>query len=84
MCFKLGDKRYTVVYLDHPSNPRETRHSERAYGRIGCYFQYELTKEKPLQLQYRIWLQEGEMTVAQAERLHRDFVEPPTVEVKVK
>src|SRR5262249_23664788 len=70
MCFKFGDKRYTVAYLDHPSNPREARHSERAYGRFGYYFKYELTKEKPLRLSYRIWLQEGEMTGEQVAKLH--------------
>ena len=28
--------------------PARGRHSERAYGRFGCYFEYELTAEKPL------------------------------------
>lgn len=84
VCFKLGDQRYTVAYLDHASNPREARHSERAYGRFGYYFQYQLTMEKPLRLTYRLWLQDGEMTGDQVKTLHRDFNEPPKVDVKVK
>lgn len=73
MSFVLGEKRYTVVYLDHPSNPKESRHSERDYGRMGSYFEYTLTKDKPLTLRYQIWLQEGELTVAQASELSRRF-----------
>jgi len=73
MSFVLGDKRYTVVYLDHPSNPKESRHSERDYGRMGSYFEYTLTKAKPLLVRYQIWLQEGEMTVPQAGELSRKF-----------
>lgn len=82
MSFVIGEQRYTVAYLDHPTNPKEARHSERAYGRFGYYFTHELTKEKPLRLVYRLRLQRGEMTAEQVERLHRDFAEPPTVEVK--
>src|SRR4051794_4909760 len=29
---------------DKPTNPKEARFSERPYGRIGSYFQYELTE----------------------------------------
>ena len=78
MSFVLGDKRYTVVYLDHPSNPKESRHSERDYGRMGSYFEYTLTKEKPLKVRYEIWLQEGEMTMPQASQLSRQFATQTT------
>ena len=79
MSFLVGGKRYTCLYLDHPSNPKEARQSERAYGRIGTYFEYNLTKEKPLKVQYRLWVQEGEMTVEQCEAMSKAFVEPPKV-----
>ena len=82
MSFTLGEKRYTVVYLDHPDNPKEARGSERTYGRIGSYFEYDLTEDKPLMVNYRIWLQEGEMTVDQCEALSRDFTDPVKVVVK--
>lgn len=84
MSFVLDGKRYTVVYLDHPSNPKEARQSERAYGRIGTYFEYDLTPEKPLKVQYRLWFQEGEPTVEQCEALSRAFVERPTAQLQVR
>jgi hypothetical protein len=82
MSFVLGDKRYTVAYLNHPSNPGESRWSERDYGRFGCYFPYELTENKPLLATYRVWLQDGEMTVPQVEALHTGFVNPLEGSVK--
>lgn len=82
MSFVLGGRRYTVAYLDRPQNPKEARFSERDYGRFGSYFEYTLTADKPLLLDYRIWLQDGEMTGAAVNRLDRDLVEPPVVTVK--
>lgn len=82
MSFVLGDQRYTVAYLDHPNNPGEKRYSERDYGRFGCYFEYDLTKDRPLILNHRVWLQKGEMTQAQVEELSREFTAPPKVTVK--
>jgi hypothetical protein len=82
MSFVLDGKRYTALYIDHPKNPGEKRYSERDYGRFGCYFEYDLTPEHPLVLNYRIWLQNGEMTGGQAEVLRADFVAPPKVMVK--
>jgi hypothetical protein len=82
MCFVLDGKRYSVAYIDHPSNPGEKRYSERDYGRFGCYFEADLTPENPLVLNHRVWLQEGEMTAAQVESLRRAFVDPPKVTVK--
>jgi hypothetical protein len=80
--FVIDGKRYTVVYLNHPKNPGESRWSERDYARFGCYFAYELTEQNPLVVNYRIWLQEGEMTVDQCEALHKAFASPPTVTIK--
>jgi hypothetical protein len=82
MCFILGGQRYTVAYLDKPTNPKEARFSERAYGRIGSYFEYEVTEKKPLKVNYRLWLQEKEMKVEEAKRLDEDFVNPVKVTVK--
>ena len=65
VCFVLGEKRYTVLRINHPDNPGEARGSERDYGRFGDYFEYELTPTKPLRVKYRVWVQEGEMTVGQ-------------------
>ena len=82
MSFVLDGKRYTVCYLNNPKNPGESRWSERDYGRFGCYFMYDITEDRPLVVSYRVWLQEGEMTVDQCEALSKDFTEPVKVVVK--
>jgi hypothetical protein len=76
MSFVLDGKRYTALYLDHPDNPKEARHSERCYGRVGSYFVYDLTKEKPLKVHYRLWFQEGEPTVEQCTAMSKAFTNP--------
>ena len=81
MSFVVAGKWYTVLRLNHPSNPGETRGSERDYGRFGDYFEYDLTPDKPLKLTYRVWVQEGEMTLEQCEAMSRAFV--TLLEVKV-
>jgi Methane oxygenase PmoA len=79
MSFVVEGKRYTVLNLDHPKNPKEARDSERDYGRFGSYFEYDLTPAKPLRVKYRVWVQEGEMTPDQCEGMSRAFVAPPEV-----
>lgn len=82
MSFVLGDKRYSVLRLDTPTNPGEHRSSERDYGRFGGYFEYEVTKDKPLVVHYRVVLKDGEFTPEEAVRLSNDFITPPTITVK--
>ncbi|MCI0465024.1 MAG: PmoA family protein [Gemmataceae bacterium] len=82
LSFVLDGKRYTVAYLNHPRNPGESRWSERDYGRFGCYFQAEVTKDRPLLVNYRVWLQNREMIVPEVHALHTHFVTPPQVTVK--
>lgn len=77
MSFVLGEQRYSALYMDHPKNPGERRWSERDYGRFGCYFEYELTEKNPLLVNYRVWLQKGEMTGEEANALSRAFASPP-------
>jgi hypothetical protein len=79
--FVVGGKRYTVLRINHPDNPKETRGSERDYGRFGDYFEYDLTPKTPLKLKYRVWSQEGEMTVEQCAALAEAFVTPPAAKV---
>lgn len=62
MSFVVGGERYTAAYLDRPLNPKEARFSERDYGRFGSYFVYDLEPGKTLDLNYRVWLQAGELT----------------------
>lgn len=80
--FVLGEQRFTCCYLDRPENPKEARFSERDYGRFGSYFEYDLDKDNPLELNYRIWLQDEEMTAGEVEALSHDFVSPPSAQVK--
>jgi hypothetical protein len=84
MSFVVGDKRYTTAYLDHPTNPKEARYSERTYGRFGSYFVAEATPEKPLVVRYRVWLQDGQMKPEQIAALSAAFVDPPQVTVEKK
>ena len=81
MSFVLGDQRYTVLDMDRPENPKEARYSERDYGRFGSYFEYELTEDRPLEVRYRLWLQEGELSLEQAEALDANFDEPAKVTI---
>jgi hypothetical protein len=74
MSFVIGGQRYTVLYLDYPQNPKPSRSSERDYGRFGSYFVADVTKQSPLDVKYRVWVQPGEMTVDQCEALHKEFV----------
>ena len=48
----------------------------------GSYFAYEVTAEKPLEVRYRFWLQEGQMMPDEVARLAAAFAEPPRVAVK--
>lgn len=80
--FVIDGKRYTAAYFNHPSNPKESRWSERDYGRFGCYFEAEATPENPLVVNYRVWLQDGEATVEEIDALYRAFASPPKVSVK--
>ena len=82
MSFIVGGQRYTVAYLNSPANPKDSRFSERDYGRFGCYFEYDLTPEHPLLVNYRVWLQDGEMTGEQVQALYEEFAQPPRATVK--
>lgn len=82
MSFVVEGERYTVLRIDHPTNPKPARGSEREYGRFGDYFVAEVTPEKPLTVKYRVWVQAGEMTVEQCQAIAKGFVSPPAVMLK--
>ncbi|MBY0527049.1 MAG: PmoA family protein [Gemmataceae bacterium] len=82
MSFVLNDQRYTIAYLDRPTNPKPARFSERDYGRFGSYFVQEMDEKKPCDVAYRLWLQKGEMKGTDVAVLDADFVKPPQVTVK--
>ncbi|RIK88642.1 MAG: hypothetical protein DCC67_00455 [Planctomycetota bacterium] len=74
MSVVIDGKRFTIVYLDHPSNPKPARYSERDYGRFGSYFVADVTADKPLDVMYRLWIQAGEMTVDACQSLSQTFI----------
>jgi len=82
MSFVLGQDRFTACYLDKPSNPKPAKYSERDYGRFGSYFVAEVTLEKPLDVNYRVWVQKGEMKQPDVAAQSINFVKPPEVKVK--
>jgi len=82
MSFVLGTSRYAVAYLDRQENPKEARFSEREYGRFGSYFEYTIERDKPLTVNYRLWLQDGLMQPSEVATLSNDFLEPPQVTVR--
>jgi len=82
MSFVVDGLRYTALYMDSPSNPKEARFSERDYGRFGSYFEYTITKEKPLEVSYRMWVQRGELKIKEAQDRDNNFDEPVKVTVK--
>ena len=84
MSFVTGGKRYTALRINSPLNPKDARGSERDYGRFGDYFVYDITPTTPLKVRYRVWVQEGELTVEQAAAMADAFVNPPTVAVIAK
>ena len=53
MSFVLDGQRFTCCYLNHPQNPKDTRFSERDYGRFGGYFEATITEDRPLMVNYR-------------------------------
>jgi hypothetical protein len=73
MSFVLGGRRNTVVYLDNPQNPKPSRYSERDYGRFGSYFVTTVLPDEPLEVRYRLWVQEGEMAVDRCQALSDEF-----------
>lgn len=77
MSLVLDDKRYTVLYIDHPENPKPARYSERDYGRFGSYFVAKMTREKPLKIRYRFLIKDGEMNVEECQSQCDEFVAEP-------
>lgn len=76
LSFVLGGQRFTCGYLDHPANPKPARFSERDYGRFGSDFEFNLSPDHPLDVGYRVWLQEGEMSVDDLRRWSQDLIDP--------
>ena len=64
--FTLGEKKYSVVHMNHPQNPRPTTYSAyRDYGRFGAFFTATIKAGGELTVKYRFLVAEGEMPPAE-------------------
>ena len=63
--YTLNGKRYSVVDLNHPDNPKGTKFSAyRDYGRFGAYVKKEIAAGQSLTLKYRFLIADGSMPAA--------------------
>ncbi len=60
--FSLNNKKYSVVIMNHPDNPKQTKFSAyRNYGRFGAFPTASIKSKSSLTLKYRFLVAEGEM-----------------------
>jgi Family of unknown function (DUF6807) len=88
--FVMDGRRATVLFMNHPGNPGESRWNESDSGRFGCFGEYDVTDKKPLVLNYRFFVKPGasspskiefEMKAEEIEKLNTEFSKPPKVKV---
>jgi hypothetical protein len=83
MSYGLNGRRYSVLYMDYPDNPRPVIYSAyRDYGRFGAFFKKKIGAGETLTLRYRLWVVESEMPERQvlADK-YSAFVEGTKVEI---
>ena len=83
--FTLAGKRFSVVYLNHPGNPKDARISAyRNYGRFGAFFKTTIPAGETATFRARILVQTGELPTPDAiQKLWNDYAgaaeaTPPT------
>lgn len=86
--FTLNGKPYSVVYLNHPSNPQGAAFSAyRNYGRFGGFFKTAIPKDATLTLRVRFLVAEGAMPSPEfIQKAYNEFAgtNDPTPKVTVK
>jgi len=82
MSYGLAGKRYSVLHMNHPDNPKGTVYSAyRDYGRFGAFFKKTIKKDDTLTLRYRIWVGRGELpSRADLAARYAAFANPPQAE----
>ena len=80
----LNGRRYSVLHMNHPDNPKETLYSAyRDYGRFGAFFKKKIGAGETLTLRYRILVVESEMPErGELAKKYSEFVDGPKVEVE--
>ena len=64
--YTLAGKRYSVVEMNHPDNPKQTVFSAyRDYGRFGAFFTQKIKSGDSLTVKYRFLIADGEMPAGQ-------------------
>ena len=83
MSYGLNGRRYSVLHMNHPDNPKATIYSAyRDYGRFGAFSKDTIESGKTLMLRYRIWVAKGQMPERQVcAGKYSASVDCPTVEV---
>ncbi len=65
--YVLDGKKYSIIDLNHPGNPKKTKFSAyRDYGRFGAFPVATIKKGQALNLDYRFLVFDGEMPAAAA------------------
>jgi len=60
--FTLDGEQHSIVHVNHPENPKDTRYSAyRDYGRFGAFFVKEIPEGETLTVRYRFLIIDGEM-----------------------
>lgn len=60
--YTLAGKRHSVVHMNHPANPKQTKYSAyRDYGRFGAFFVTKIPANQSLTIQYRFLVADGEL-----------------------
>lgn len=80
MSYTLPSGRYTVVHMNHPSNPKGTIYSAyRDYGRFGAFLRCDVKFHESVTLKYRIVAFYGDMPDASVvQRLWDEFAQVST------
>ena len=64
--YTLADKKYSVVQMNHPDDPKGTKFSAyRDYGRFGAFFKAQIKSGEALTVKYRFLVADGEMPSAE-------------------
>lgn len=74
--YTLADKQYSVIFMNRPDNPKQTKFSAyRDYGRFGAFPTIPIKKDESATVKYRIIVGEGAMPPRETiEKLHKAYV----------
>jgi hypothetical protein len=83
--FTIQGHPYTVLHMDHPSNPKPTTYCTRAYGRFGAFFIDTVKESTPMHLKYRVVVLDGavhkDLSQDELSARYADFATPPKITI---